>query len=242
MFNNGKNRDWEHSTTGHHGHHVDYGHHQQQAQQLQYCQRSADASAQMVYEVYGNCIAILKEYEQREQKTSRLTRSNIEMVDQSHKDENDVKRIVEAQLLMLETQIKSCRDDVRDNVTQQLKDSTMEWCAERHDKQLSTDSYTDKFAGQIYEILSRGRTTHPEDFYQKPGEVADVSIEEMQLVLSAQHKIKENDRKFEGNPTRKAKTPSVRSGDKRIGAERLRTVRRDLQQDIPPEYLDQSMR
>lgn len=72
---------------------------------------------------------------------------------------------MEAQLLMLETQIKSCRDDVRDNVIQKLKESTMEWFAERH--QLPTDSITDKFAGQIYEILSRGRTTHPKDFYQK---------------------------------------------------------------------------
>lgn len=196
----------------------------------------------MVYEVYGNCIAILEEYEQREQKTSRLSRSNIAMVDQSHKGEKDVKRIVEAQLLMLETQIKSCRDDVRENVIQHLKESTMEWCAERHDQQLPTDSYTDKFAGQIYEILSRGRTTHPKDFYQKPGDIADVSKEEMQHVLAAQHKIGENDRKFEGNSSRKAKTPSVRSGDKKKGAERLRTVRRDLEQDIPQEYLDQSIK
>lgn len=44
----------------------------------------------MVYEVFGNCIAILEEYEQREQKTNRLTRSNIAMVDQSHKGEKDV--------------------------------------------------------------------------------------------------------------------------------------------------------
>ncbi|XP_063405636.1 uncharacterized protein LOC134689598 [Mytilus trossulus] len=214
----------------------EFGRHQQQAQELKHCQRSADASAQMVYEVFGNCIAILEEYEQREQKTSRLSKSNIAMVDQSHKSEKDVKRIVEAQLLMLETQIKSCRDDVRDTVIQQLKDSTMEWCGERHDRQLPTDTITDKFAGQIYEILSRGRTSHPKEFYQKPGDVQGVGIDQMQQVLAAQHKIGEHDRQFEGSSTKKAKKPSVRSGDRKKGAERLRTVRKDLEPEINEEY------
>lgn len=48
----------------------------------------------MVYEVYGNCIAILEEFEQREQKSNRLTKSNISLPDQSHKEDYDVSTIV----------------------------------------------------------------------------------------------------------------------------------------------------
>ena len=71
---------------------------------------------------------------------------------------------MEAQLLMFETQMKNCPPSVRDEAKQQLIDTTKGWMADRHDKQLPY-SDVDKFAGQLIEILKKGSTHHPDDFY-----------------------------------------------------------------------------
>ena len=75
-----------------------------------------------------------------------------------------VRRLVEAQLLMFETQMKNCPDIVRDEAKQQLFDATKGWMAHRKDHSLP-HSDVDKFAGQLIEILKKGATKHPDDFY-----------------------------------------------------------------------------
>lgn len=204
-----------------------------QTQKQAYMQqlRSTEASAQMVYEVYGNVIAILEEVEQRELKSKshpkQLHRSEIYLPNQSHKQDKDVTTILEAQLLLLQSQMRTCRLEIRDKVREQLLDSTLQWTAERHDQQLPTDHLTDHYAAQLIEILSTGSTNHPDKFRQSPGDVRGVTQKDMEYVIGAQHKTAELDRLFE-DPTQKAKIPRIRSGDVRKGAERIRSTRSDL--------------
>ncbi|XP_060584564.1 uncharacterized protein LOC132740638 [Ruditapes philippinarum] len=65
-----------------------------QSQMQGQLQRSTEASKQMLYGTFGNLIASLEEFEQRElkeQRTSKsLSRSNIAIPDQRHKNFEDV--------------------------------------------------------------------------------------------------------------------------------------------------------
>lgn len=202
---------------------------QQQQQALMQSQRSAEASAQMVYEVFGNVIAILEEVEQRELKTKsfrqQLPRSEIYLPSQSHKQDKDVTTILEAQLLLLESQLKTCRSEIRNKVKDDLLKQTYQWNGERQDHKLPNDHRTDHYVTKLVEIITDGSTSHPDKFRQSPGDIKGVTQKDMEHVLGAQHKIVQLDRQFE-DPTRKAQPPRIRYGDVRKGAERVRSTRR----------------
>ena len=65
---------------------------------------------------------------------------------------------------MFETQMKNCPERVREEAKDQLIATTKGWMASRVDHQ-TQKSDVDIFAGQLMEILKKGATKHPDDFY-----------------------------------------------------------------------------
>lgn len=219
----------------HHGYSGHYGH-QMVTQEQSF--RSAQASTQMVYEVYGNVISILEEFEAREiagkvsTRNRSLPRSDIYIPDQSHKANQDIERILQTQLLVFQTHLFSaCRPEVRNKVVDELKEATKRWIAVRNDKHVK-NSKTDEYAAQLYEILLKGKTIHPQVFSQRP------DIDERNLQIAAHqyfegdHRRAQLDLDFARNPSKKASMPPVRWGSSsESGIERIYDQRPDLIQD-----------
>lgn len=215
--------------SGYHGH-------QMVTQQQSF--RSAQASTQMVYEVFANVISILEEFEARENarkvdsRNKSLPRSDIYLPDQSRKADQDVERILETQLLIFQTHLHAaCRPEVRNKVIDELKEATKRWIAVRQDKKVKHGK-TDEYAAQLYEIIVTGRTNHPSIFGGQP------DIDERNLQVAAQqyfegdYRRAQLDHDFAKNPSKKASMPPVRHGSSsESGIDRIYEQRPDLVQD-----------
>ncbi|XP_052227135.1 uncharacterized protein LOC127841967 isoform X2 [Dreissena polymorpha] len=195
-------------------------------------QRSMEASKQMLYKVYGNVISILEEYEQRDSPGKRFARSDIHIPDQSRKGKDDVESIVETQLLLFETQLKACPSEVRNQLGEELKQKTIKWVAVRHGQ---TQSKTDKFIAQLYEILAKGRTDHAFHSRPRPDITPEVMRENIPFLMRGKHDQATLDHSFRDDGNRKAVAPNVRAGpvdSLQIGSERLGEINPDLKNSL----------
>ncbi|XP_052229021.1 uncharacterized protein LOC127843197 isoform X2 [Dreissena polymorpha] len=191
-------------------------------------QRSMEASKQMVYGVYGNVISIIEEHEKRESPNKRLAISDIQIPDQSRKGNDDIESIVETQLLLFETQLKTCPGEVRDQLGEELKQKTIKWCSVRHGQE---HDKTDKFIAQLYEILARGRTQHAFHSRPRPNINAEVMRENIPHLMRGKHDQSTLDQSFQHDTSRKAVAPNVRAGaadSLQRGSERLAEIKPDL--------------
>ncbi|CAC5389872.1 unnamed protein product [Mytilus coruscus] len=196
--------------------------------------RSCEASKQMLYEVYTNAIGILEEFEKRELKNTNLViqRSNVKIPDQSHKKDQDVQVILQTQILILETQMKTCLSSIRDTVSEDLKQKTLQWFATRHKNEVPMSS-TDDFVVQIFDVLSQKETKHPEKFKQLPGAVPNVSLGNIEQVVIQQCRIGFVDYMYAGDKE-EAKVPDIRIEDVNLGNDRLNTYRKKISSQ--PKY------
>lgn len=178
-------------------------------------QRSTEASKQMLYGTFGNLVASLEEFEQRELKekgiSKRLSRSNIAIPDQRHKKFADVKSNVETQILLFETQSKACPPEVRAALLEDLKRKTIAWAAVRSEKGLPENQETDRYISKVYEILAKGRTDH--DIPSSKGISEGVMRDSFQAITYGDHDRQELDRSFKRDPHKKARAPDTRHSE-----------------------------
>ncbi|XP_053391839.1 uncharacterized protein LOC128554595 [Mercenaria mercenaria] len=200
---------------------------QQFAMQKQ-LQRSVEASKQMLYGVFGNVITILEEYEKREmakyQMQQQMPKSKIPIPEQSDKSFEDVRSIVETQLLLFETQTKVCPPEAISEVLEDLKRRTISWSAVRTEKGIKEVHATDFYVTKLYEILATGKTEHP------PLERQEVSEETMregfQAMLHGDHDREKLDREFKKDKDKKAIAPETRESEMfHDGAKRISQAR-----------------
>lgn len=175
-------------------------------------QRSTEASKQMLYGTFGNLIASLEEFEKRELKdygtSKKLSTSNIAIPDQRHKQNADVKSIVETQILLFETQSKACPPDVRDALLEDLKRKTIAWTAVRSEQGLPENQETDRYISKVYEILAMGRTSH--EVPSSKGITEGVMRDSFQAIIYGNHDRQELDRSFKRDRHKKARAPDTR--------------------------------
>lgn len=186
-------------------------------------QRSVEASKQMVYEGFENTIAILEEFEERENRNKRIMthiqRSPVNMPDQSKKTDYDIKTILEAQILLLEFQMKTCDATIRNDVSNDLQHKTLQWIASREALNIQ-QGQTDKFTAQVYDVASQKETQHPEKFYRSPHSIENVTMKHLETTVSEQFRISVMDREY-GDNQKKATIPTTRTGDIDLGIRRL---------------------
>ncbi|KAH3842807.1 uncharacterized protein LOC127876558 [Dreissena polymorpha] len=205
------------------------GHHQRQDQ----IQRSLEASKQMLFSVYGNLVAIVEEFERREdvgQKT-KLPKSNIYMPDQTRKSDEDVQAVLETQLILFQQQAAACPPGVMQTARDDMKKKTLEWAAVRSEHK---HDYTaaDSYIGQLYEILSQGKTHH--SFYDKPSPEIDARTiqDNMPYIMSGKHDAAMLDKDFKQNGEKRAVMPDIRQATLdhayRRGADRIVNMKPDL--------------
>ncbi|CAC5387687.1 unnamed protein product [Mytilus coruscus] len=204
---------------------------QQQVERL----RSIEASKQMVFEVYGNTIGILEEFERRESKNKSIKRSQVQIPDQSGKDDNDVQTILQAQILILQTQMKTCDTRIRKEVSDDLRDKTLRWVASR-EKQRIADGETDIFVGQVFEVISNKEAQHPKKFYRSPASIENVTMNDMATAVSQQARIGVLDTEYVDHQ-KKAKIPNIRKDDIILGIERFRRNNKHLIDILPHKPL-----
>ena len=75
-------------------------------------------------------------------------------------------RQLEAQLILFETQMKSCSSEIREDVRQTLKEHTLKWNSARAELQLQKGAI-DEYLAKLYQILAVGSTSHPDDFHRQ---------------------------------------------------------------------------
>lgn len=197
--------------------------------------RSAQASKQMLYEVFGNVISILEEFERRELNSLQhihdksVQKSDIYIPDQSHKKDHDVQRIVETQLLLFQTHLhQACRPEIRDEVLDELKQATKKWLAVRKDRGFPVGK-TDEYAAQLYEILSKGQTQHPSVFMERPQIDGGELTKAAQQYFEGDHRRAQVDEEFRRDPNKRAAFPAVRAGSSAdTGIDRMEEYRADL--------------
>ncbi|XP_053390661.1 uncharacterized protein LOC128553506 [Mercenaria mercenaria] len=178
-------------------------------------QRPVEASKQMLYGTFGNLIAILEEFEQRELKEkgmqSSLRRSNIPIPYQGKKRYDDVKSNVETQLLLFETQSKACPPEVRAALLEELKRKTLSWAAVREEMRLPDNQDTDRYISKLYEILAKGKTDHKVPSRQ--GLTEHVMRDSFQAIIYGDHDRKMLDQAFRGDPNKQATAPHTRHSE-----------------------------
>ncbi|XP_052768398.1 uncharacterized protein LOC128208815 isoform X2 [Mya arenaria] len=197
-------------------------------------QRSKEASKQMLYGVFCNVIAILEEFEQRERpdRCRPLESSRLKISDQRRKSNEDIKHILETQLLLFEKQSNSCPAEVRNEVVEELKKKVLQWAGFRADENCE-DQRTDIYVAQLYEILVRGKSDH--NCYHRPSpEVSERTIQEtMPYIMSGKHDQMELDREFKDNRAKTATCPYTRrSRNISGGAARIVRGQPDLNYEV----------
>ncbi|WAR20303.1 hypothetical protein MAR_002141 [Mya arenaria] len=189
-------------------------------------QEQLQPSKQMLSTVYGNTISMLEEFESREQQgRHRLPKSHIPTPDQSWKTNED--SVLETQLMCLETQRKSCPNDARNELLDDLKRKTIHWASVREENNCPRQQ-TDKYAAKIYEILDKGKTDHAFNHRPRPVITERTIRETMPHIMRGKHDQMELDRQFRDDRNRMSRTPAVRRatgrnvvklGSSRIGKE-----------------------
>ncbi|KAI8521969.1 Calcium-activated potassium channel subunit alpha-1 [Branchiostoma belcheri] len=128
-----------------------------------------------------------------------LGRSDVTLPDQSDKTERDLKAVMEGELACLQAQLRFCPPEVRDETRGELVEKTLGWIAEREEKGVKT-GMVDKYASNLLETLLTA------------GEEAILAgVGALQI---GQHRGAEQDRRFHDDPTRKARCPKIRTGNK----------------------------
>ncbi|VDI12578.1 Hypothetical predicted protein [Mytilus galloprovincialis] len=202
--------------------------------------RDAQASKQMVYEVYTNVVGTLEEFESRiaDKTTSQLQRSMGIKPEFEVRTNNEIKRQLETQIFLLQHQLHTCDSSIRSEVKKDLQDRTIQWIGHREEARVPTND-ADIFAGKLFEILSKGSTSHPAEFLQSPGSIPNIGTGHIQQVLNAQHKVKMFDEKFRESANKVAIIPEVRHCvDPYKGAKRLRKVNPDADLYLPKKKED----
>ncbi|XP_052768400.1 uncharacterized protein LOC128208816 [Mya arenaria] len=202
----------------------------QQIQKQDQLQRSAEASKQMLFAVFGNVLSILEEHEKRTS-VRRLPKSDIELPDQSWKTDEDVKTNVETQLLLFQTQSKACPKEVREEVNLELRKKTLEWAAVRAEEGVPLEE-ADEFICQLYEILATGKAEHS-ILEHKTSEVSAETIKDtLPKLFKGKYQATILDEAFKHDQKRKAESPKIRTIDDgeafKIGAERMVKQRHSL--------------
>ncbi|XP_052768410.1 uncharacterized protein LOC128208824 [Mya arenaria] len=197
-------------------------------------QRSKEASKQMLYGVFCNVIAILEEFEQRERPDwcRPLESSRLKISDQSRKSNEDIKHILETQLLLFEKQSNSSPAEVRNEVVDELKKRVLQWAGFRADEKCDGQT-TDIYVAQLYEILVRGKSDH--NCYHRPSpEVSERTIQEtMPYIMSGKHDQMELDREFKDNRAKTATCPYTRrSRNISGGADRIMHTIPNLKHEV----------
>ncbi|KAH3781084.1 hypothetical protein DPMN_158909 [Dreissena polymorpha] len=196
-----------------------------QEQMLMKKKRPEEASKEMLYRVYGNVIAMLEEYERR-QDGKQMPKSKIDISDQSWKNDKDVQANVESQLVVFEAQLKACPPKVSSELKKELRISTIEWAATRAERMTDRFSDSDMYISQVFEILVDGRTHH-QIFDEKREKLSrETANNTMSAFFAGKHTASQIDKKYESDPSQKASPPQIRttSGDFELhsGAERIR--------------------
>ncbi|XP_076082415.1 uncharacterized protein LOC143053494 [Mytilus galloprovincialis] len=188
--------------------------------------RNAQASKQMVYEVYKNVVGTLEEFESRiaDKKTKQLQRSMEIKPEFALRTNKEIQRQLETQIFILEDQLHTCDISIREEVKQDLQHLTIQWIGHREEEKVPKND-ADTFAGKLFEILSKGSTSHPAEFLQSPGSIPNIEPGHIQQVLNAQHKANMFDKKFRKSANKVAIIPEVRHCvDLYKGEKRLRKV------------------
>ena len=74
-----------------------------------------------------------------------------------------VKRKIDTQLLLLQSQLESCDKEILEGVKDDLRRHTLDWSSQRQANGVQKGK-TDKYAGKLFEVLAKGKTTHPNEF------------------------------------------------------------------------------
>ena len=74
-----------------------------------------------------------------------------------------VQRQLEGQLVMFEAQINSCAPEIKDEVRKQLQAVTLSWAGSRQQNGFQ-NSTVDVYTTKLLEILTEGKTEHPQAF------------------------------------------------------------------------------
>jgi len=200
--------------------------------------RNAQASLQMVYGVYGNTITMLEELETRELKKKKhrlLPRSEIEVHDQSGFSDEEIQGKLDTQLLILQTQLGCCHDEIKKNVKEEMKMLTLNWSSLREEEMLPYGK-TDEYAQKLFGLLVTGKTDHPKKSNCSPLMGKEDMQETLGAIVHGQHKQTDLDRVFKNDPKRKAIVPKMRQTagvDK--GADRMMKERPDFE-DVVDNY------
>ncbi|WAR20323.1 hypothetical protein MAR_002161 [Mya arenaria] len=206
-------------------------------------QEQLQPSKQMLSTVYGNTISMLEEFESREsQGRYRLPTSHIPTPDQTWKTKED--SVLETQLMCLETQRKSCPNDARNELLDDLKRKTIHWASVREENNCPRQQ-TDKYAAQIYEILDKGKTDHAFQHRPRPVITERTIRETMPHIMKGKHDQMELDRQFRDDRHRMSTTPAVRRATGRnvvkLGSSRIGRENPHLQSSLDAqddEYFD----
>ncbi|XP_052227129.1 uncharacterized protein LOC127841965 isoform X2 [Dreissena polymorpha] len=186
--------------------------------------RSKEASKQMLFGVFSNAMAILEQFETRESPHKTLEKSFLYIPDQRGKSDEDIRSILETQILLFETQTKSCPAHVKAEVAEELRRKLLDWMAIRADNDCNIAD-TDRFAAKMYEILATGHTTHA--FHNRPSRPHSAATirESMPHILGGLHSARQLDEDFRTHEAKKAMSPDTRrsrSGNAiKAGAKRI---------------------
>lgn len=197
-------------------------HRQTQSQKL--LQRSAEASKQMVFGVFGNVIRILEEFERRENEMIgqqlAMTQSNIPIPNQRDKSFEDIESIVTTQILLFEAQTKACRPEVLAEIKDELRRLTINWAAVRDEKGVQGVHKTDFYLAKLYEVLVKGSTQHA----TPDSSCVDQQVmkDNFPLIMSGMHQKNQLDEQFRRDENLTAKAPETRTSEMSLdGAKRI---------------------
>lgn len=207
-----------------------------QSQMQNQLQRSKEASKQMLYGTFGNALAILEEFEERENAMLRgrpLPKSRIHIPDQKYKSNDDIESIVNTQILLFETQTRACPPEVLQELKDELKRRTIAWAAVREEMGIKGVHKTDMYVAKMYEILAKGRTQHT--IPDRRGVTEEVMRDSYQKMLHGDHDRRMVDESFKRDPSRRAAAPDTRTSEMyHEGAQRITRARgnNDLDADL----------
>ncbi|XP_052227379.1 dentin sialophosphoprotein-like isoform X4 [Dreissena polymorpha] len=196
-----------------------------QYQMTKKMQRHAEASKDMLFRVFENVIKIIEEYENRIDE-QQIPSSHIQIPDKPNRTDDDVRIIVEAQLLVFEFHKNSCPPEVTDDVIKMLRENVIMWAAVRD----CPTSCTDKYIAKLYEILVSGKTDHA--VIDKLGERVSASTiqKTLPLIMKGKGISMQLDASYENNPDKKAEHPKIRQTGNPLekGAERILQANKNL--------------
>lgn len=213
---------------------------QKQRQQI-LLQRPKEASKQMVYDVFGNVIGILEEFERREMIRHNLPldvqKSKIDISPQDYKQDEDIRAILQTQMVSFENIIHFCPTDIFSEMVEELRFKVIGWAAVREEyfmrMKLTFDSETDYFLAKMYELLVTGRTDH-EPLKSEPF-TAETMLSGVQAYMKGQNKTFKLEEKFKRDPESRSKAPNIRTNEiLRKGIQRLLRMEKghDLQKQL----------